>query len=76
MVPKEGLEPSIHHWNTILSRARIPFRHFGTAALYSKFGVLHAESYFDVFYHNYPFPIGIMIELFIWKMTMISRIRA
>jgi hypothetical protein len=29
LVPWEGLEPSIHYWNTILSRARIPFRHHG-----------------------------------------------
>ncbi len=29
MVPWEGLEPSIPCENTILSRARIPFRHHG-----------------------------------------------
>ena len=29
MVPKEGLEPSRDCSHTILSRARLPFRHFG-----------------------------------------------
>ena len=31
MVPKEGLEPSRHHWRQILSLVRLPFRHFGTS---------------------------------------------
>ncbi len=34
MVPKEGLEPSRDCSHTILSRARLPFRHFGRHLLW------------------------------------------
>ena len=33
-VPEEGLEPSRHYWQRILSPQRLPFRHSGTGSLH------------------------------------------
>lgn len=56
MVPKEGVEPSCHHWRQILSLVRLPFRHFGIKLCGKIIPVMQIANLFPFFICFFLFP--------------------